>query len=317
MKTERFQWLAILAALALSVVATISAARAQEPIATTQFRTGYNGWFTVSVMVNDKGPYDFIIDTGATHSLAFQNLADIQSFPLTGADKRTVFGLSASGEFDPHFLGSISIGDARIDDLTSVILPDWSVSERPQGILGLDFLSKYIVVFDADEETVSFYDPATPPAETRRWRRTKMTANNFGLEADPLYTVDARVGGRRIPFLLDLGASGTLVNFEALKWIIRAKERTALRRFTSAERVNVIDALQQSESAQAIRIRRFRFANTTWYDQVVGVQDAVIFDELGVQAEPFGLFGANLLEERNFALDFSGERFFLGPKKGK
>ena len=44
------------------------------------YRVDYNGLITVSTTINGRGPYDFVIDTGATLSLAFQNLADKEGF---------------------------------------------------------------------------------------------------------------------------------------------------------------------------------------------------------------------------------------------
>ncbi|MEX0644509.1 MAG: retropepsin-like aspartic protease, partial [Parvularculaceae bacterium] len=157
------------------------AARAAEPVAVVPYRIDYFGWFTVSATVNGRGPYDFIIDTGATRSLVFQNLAAIHEFAPSGGPPQTVLGLASEDLLPTFTVGDVSVGAARIDNLVTVILSDWRQGDRsPQGVLGLDFLTRYTLVFDAERGVLSLYDrDAAPESYPRKWKPVALTPDGF------------------------------------------------------------------------------------------------------------------------------------------
>ena len=290
-------------------------ANAAEPVTAIPYRVDYNGWLTVEVMVNGEGPYDFIIDSGATQSIVFQNLADEQEFLPTGGELQTVLGLAAQGAFPPYLVGEVSLGSQSIDGLITVILPDWQVEEKPAGILGLDFLRKYICVFDAENMELRLYDHADPPTdETRRWKYAQLKADNFGLETNYLYTLQAKVNSRKVTFMLDLGASGTVINRNAVGSIVRTGYRVSIRPTGGDALDRITDALEKSEAATTMLVQRFQVGRNYWYRQKLLIHNAPIFRELGVHTQPFGLFGADLLRDRSFMLDFAGEEMRIGKK---
>ncbi len=300
----------------LFLLLLLAPARANEPVATIPYRVDYNGWLTVPVMVNGLGPYDFIIDTGATQSLVFQNLADLQYFMPTGGAPQTVLGLASQGAFPPHLVGEIIVGEAALGGLITVILPDWQVEHRPQGIIGLDFLRKYICIFDVEAGELRLYDHAAPPPKdmVRKWKHARLTADNFGLESNYLYTVEGRVNSRRVNFLLDLGASGTVINRSAVAAVIKTGIVVRIRPSGGDARERITDALERSEAAQSMVVNRFQVGRNYWYRRVLLIHNAPIFAELGVSGEPFGLFGADLLRDRSFMIDFVGGELRIGPK---
>jgi predicted aspartyl protease len=304
--------------LLILLIFSLAPVRAAEPVASVPYRIDYNGWLTVQVMVNGQGPYDFIIDTGASQSLVFQNLAELVEFHPTGGALQTVIGLSAQQPFPPYYVGEVKIGNVGLDSLVTIILPDWSVEHRPHGIIGLDFLMKYICVFDADNETLSFYDHSSPPDdEVRRWKRAPLKADDFGLGLGTLYTIEAKVNQRRVNFLFDLGASGTVINRTAAGAVSRYGFNLTIRPSGGDARARVTDALEESDAATSMRASKFQVGNHYWYRRILTIFDAPIFDELGVQQMPFGLFGADLVRDRSFSLDFEGEEMRIGRKKKK
>ena len=289
-------------------------ARANEPLLSVPYRVDYNGWFTIKVQVNGHGPYDFVIDTGATQSLIFQNLADIRNFPPTGGPGQTVLGLTAQGAFPTYTVAELRMGSLSLQNLTTVILPDWSVDRKPSGVIGLDFLSRYICVFDAPNGLLHFYAPDNGPTTLNKWRSTGLKPNDFGLPADPVYVIEARIDARRVRFMLDLGASGTVINKSAAGKISNRGVSVSIRPSGGDARARITDSLEKSVEARTIKTRRIRVGKTYWYNRALEIHNATIFDELGVQKKPFGLFGADLLRNMSFALDFPGERLHIGPR---
>ncbi|MGE0408290.1 MAG: aspartyl protease family protein [Amphiplicatus sp.] len=298
---------------AIAVIVLLSAAplagRA-EPVAAAPYRIDYFGWFAVPVMVNGEGPYDFIVDTGATRSLVFENLAAAKGFAPSGGPPQTVLGLLSEGRLPAYFVGDLSIGAARLDALATVILGDWKTRGRsPQGVLGLDFLTRYFVVFDAETRMMRLYAPGSDEPDLDGFARVRMRRDTFGLTAGDLFTVAGEIGQRRVPFLLDLGASGTVVNPAAARSLVR-RDASPLRMGA-----RVTDALDETGRAQAIILDRFSIGRALWRDQHMIVHATPVFIDLGKEDQQFGLFGADLVYERSFAFDFDKDRFYIGPPR--
>lgn len=295
-------------------------ALAGKPIASLPYATDYYGWLTVKVRVNGEGPYDFIIDTGATNSLVFQNLADIHDFPPSGNPPQTVFGLAMQGAFPTYDIGELALGEARLENLASAILPDWSVERKPQGILGLDFLTRYIFVFNAEGDSnagrLDIYDPqdGPNPADMRGWKTIRLEQQHFGIDVEyDLYTAIGRINNnpRRIRFMIDLGASGTVLNWAAVR--SKGGFRLNYTQATGLLRSRITGSLDPDPAiAQAVSVSRLRIGRHTWRRQVVTLHDAPIFAELGMQDTPFGLFGSDLVRNRSFMLNLPGEEIRLG-----
>jgi hypothetical protein len=290
-------------------------ASAQEPVATLPYRIDYGGWFTVSATVNGQGPYDFIIDTGATQSLVFENLAAVQTFAPSGGPPQQVLGLLSAGSFPTFTIGDVAVGATRLSGLVSVVLPDWRVGDRsPQGLIGLDFLSLYTAKFDRATATVSFYPAGTTVKPAAGWKSASLKGETFGLSVGKVYTVDAFLDNSRVRFLLDLGASGTIINSVA-KTSVKNRGVGIVQRGSGADAASRIrDALDTREDAKSVVVRNFALSSVHWYRKLLVVNDAPIFRDLGVHRIAFGLFGADLLVDRSFILDFANGNLLLGPR---
>lgn len=301
----------LLAALALP-----APARAADPVVVAPLRIDYGGWFTVSAVVDGRGPYDFIIDTGATQSLVFESLHAAHAFPPSGGAAQRVLGIASAGAFPTYRIGSISVGAAKISDLTTVVLPNWIAGPRsPQGVLGLDFLERYFIVFDLSRRELRLYDGRTPhEVSGKGWTSSDFRRRTFNLDRGALYTVDGYANSRLARYIVDLGATGTIIGKQALARISRNSIAVSVRPGSERSASRIIDALKSSTKQEDVVIARFKIGRLTWYDQIFTIYDAPIFEELGVQRQPYGLLGADLLHERSFALDFAGEKIFIGPE---
>jgi predicted aspartyl protease len=291
-------------------------ARAAEPIAEFPYRVDYEGWVTVSVMVNGKGPYDFILDSGATITATFQNLADEHAFTPAARAPIRILGLAGSEVLPAVIIGDLTIGGQPMARHVGVVLPDWRETRRtPGGILGLDFLTRYTVLFDADKQTIRLYDRRDPVKDLPRgWSKTRMRAEDFSDGAGTLYRITVGLQGRRVPCIIDLGASGTLINYRAMQRLLGGVFINGSRNtgFSTGSRLR--DIFDRVKIANHVRIGTIRIARAKWRKRVLTVFDAPIFEELGVDKTPFCLVGADLMTERSFIFDFAREQLYMGPK---
>ena len=301
-------------ALSFLFLLAFAADAAARTIAELPYRIDYRGWYTVSGTINGKGPFDLIVDTGATRTLIFANtLAKAGGRRASGGEPISVLGLSRQGEFPTYIIDDIRVGDERLSGLMTVVLPDWNVDGRaPQAVLGLDFLSRYHVEFDAERQVMRLHDraaPFTPPS--RKWKTAGMSRDAVKVSDGVLYTADVQLNGQTIPFMLDLGSTGTIVN--EIGAARGGNVGIQINRDTQTGASRITDALSVKTTARLVMFQRMRLGGLRWNRAILVVYDAPIFDDLGVQQRPFGLIGANLFQDRSFAFDFANLTLHLGP----
>ncbi len=286
-----------------------------QPIAKIPYRVDYQGWITVDAYVNGAGPYDFIVDSGATITAVFANLSSDQPFRQLDRAPIRIVGLTGARALPAYHLGDISIASLGLDDHVGVILPDWAPPHTPpQGVLGLDFLTRHKTLVSRDDRTIRLYAPdATPDMSFTRWGEAPLEPVYFETDSNPLYRVNVLVRGARIPCIVDLGASGSIFNSAALRRMLGGLFINGTRRegFTTGTRLH--DVFDNRERAVSVRIRRLSIGRAYWRNVTIIVHDAAIFEELGVEKKPYCLIGADMFANRSFMLDFENQRLLVGP----
>lgn len=287
-------------------------AAAQEPIAVLPYRLDYDGLITVSASVNGHGLYDFVIDTGATLTIAFQNLATIESFPPTGGPRKRILGISGAAELDTYQFGDVAIGDAVLPDHVGVVIPDWAPPRKtPAGIIGLDFLKRYAVIFDVRARTISLYPHGGLPKEKiRKWNSARLRANTYAATSGALYTTKGLINRSPTTFIIDLGSVATLINYRAAEAMFSSVVSGDLGEgFTTGSRLR--DVFDDRSRTRTALLNRVQIGRTSWRNVGVWVKNAPIFDEIGVQRLPFALLGADMIATQDFALDFGENRLYI------
>jgi predicted aspartyl protease len=111
--------------------------------------------------VNDRGPYRFVLDTGAGGTIITPKLAKELGVKPDGRespDKAT----GAGGQVDIRMgmVKSLQIGETRLEELQVGIMDLAGVSKVVEtdldGIIGYNFLKKFRVVIDYPKRTVTF-----------------------------------------------------------------------------------------------------------------------------------------------------------------
>jgi predicted aspartyl protease len=114
----------------------------------------------LETMVNGKGPFRFVLDTGAGGTIISPELAkklDIKSEKRDG--ERAV---GAGGNLDIQFgsLKSLAIGETQVKNLNVGIMDLTGISKAIEtdidGIVGYNFLTKFRVTIDYPKSTVTF-----------------------------------------------------------------------------------------------------------------------------------------------------------------
>ncbi len=120
----------------------------------------------VSVSINNRGPYDFLVDTGTNTTLIEPELA--KELGLRAAGRISLTSLAKSVPVNRYFLQTFRAGPASVSNLEAlaVSLPQLhALGGKVRGILGMNFLLEFSFLLDYEHERFEIYPyPERAPA---------------------------------------------------------------------------------------------------------------------------------------------------------
>src|SRR4051812_45033321 len=160
------------------------------------------------VHLNERGPFDFILDTGAGTSLLTPELAKQLDVKIVGSKE----GQSAGGTVAVSLAkaDSLAVGDARIDDVDLGIVDlahvGKTIGTKIDGDLGYNFLKHFRVTIDYRDCEIRFDDPKRVES-FGRGAKTEMPIR-LASPAKPLILIDVHANGHGpFQFAIDTGTS--------------------------------------------------------------------------------------------------------------
>src|SRR6266849_4460314 len=150
----------------------------------------------IPVHVNDRGPFDFILDTGAGTSLLASDLAKELELKTIGSKE----GQSAGGKVSVSLakVDSLAVGQAKVADVDVGIVDlnhiGQTIGAKIDGDLGYNFLKHFRIAIDYRECVIRFDDPKRVENFGRR-PQTEI-AMRLASPAKPLILVDVHANGR-------------------------------------------------------------------------------------------------------------------------
>ena len=131
------------------------AAQGKQSSDIIKFKLGDGYLIIVQAMLNDAGPFNFLLDTGATHTVIDPSLARQLQLPVIG--KASLTTVSDVREDQLARLKAVRVGRSEISELGAVIdRLDQVKLKAPgiRGVLGEDFLSNFDFLIDFKERTL-------------------------------------------------------------------------------------------------------------------------------------------------------------------
>jgi predicted aspartyl protease len=162
------------------------------------------------VHVNGRGPFDFILDTGAGTSLLTPELAQQLNVTILGSKE----GQSAGGKVAVSLAkaDSLGVGELRVEDVDLGIVDlahvGKTIGTKIDGDLGYNFLKQFRLAIDYDTCEIRFEIPRR--VETAGRKTKTEVAIRLAHPAKPLILVDVHANGRGpFQFAIDTGTSTT------------------------------------------------------------------------------------------------------------
>ena len=255
----------------------------------------------VPVQVNDSGPFDFILDTGAGMSLLTSELAAQLGVKILGVKA----GQTAGGKVSVSLakVESLAVGEAKLDNVDVAVVDlghlGKTVGATIEGDIGHNFLKHFRVTIDYRGSELRFEDPNRIDSfgHTAKTEVPIRLAN----PAKPLILVDVYANGRgSYQFAIDTGTSTTAITPEAARQL--GVETSPIGPITTGS---------ARVSASAGNLKSFQVGGARIDSMPVIVAD--FFDALSsvVGAKLDGIVGYNFLRNYKVVIDYPNELLSL------
>jgi predicted aspartyl protease len=295
----------LIALLALFVPASQAWATlpAEQP-----YRISHHGRLVTDVYINGQGPFAFLIDSASSRSLIFEHVRKQLGLTQSQPALLTVYGINDVANALPVRPAALRVAGEEIRNLTLGVLPDME-SAGPDGVLGTDVLAHYFVVLDRGAMRIKFLPPGEDSAKGYAdWAQASLVPRplkNFPIQ---FWYLKTRFNDRTINALFDLGAGTTMMNWDAA-------ERLGLRRhsFSGPPPLALQDVLGKRAPAVQLLDLDVRLSSRSWNKQTAIAADAPIFRYFDLEEQPAAIVGPGLLSNNSLAIDFAGQRLFIGP----
>ena len=239
-----------------------------------------SGAIVVPVHINGRGPFRFLLDTGATHSVMSRTLA--AQLDLEFVARTTVVTSTGAAMRPVVKLDQTAIGSARSDGLLASVVPAPQLStirRDIEGIIGQDFLFAFNYTLDYRRRRLSWADDDALESGTR-----------LPLVAEQgRYLVYLRPHGTRAPVLLvpDSGSNG---------FVLYARDGRTPLPLEPAPAFVSVHSLSGRQDARAMILRELKLGGVTMRDQPV----ALLFRDSGNRHEGDGLLPLHLFDSVSF-----------------
>lgn len=269
-----------------------------------KFKQDDYGRMTVPVSVAGKGPYRFLVDTGADRtSVSTAMAAQLRLKPGRAAKLHTITGTSS---VQTASVPDMQLSKDRVRSFDAALLEAGNMGA--DGILGVDSLRSQRVVFDFKKKLISIV-----PSAQRVHRDEKDAIVVRGqLKRGHLIITRATVEGQQTVIVLDTGAEMTIGN-EALRRKLEAR-----RKLRNPQRIEMISVTGNKLVGDAYFIRQVEIGGMTMRNLGIFFADAQTFHTLGLQDKPAVLLGMNAIRAFDrVSIDFESKKLrVLMPEQG-
>jgi predicted aspartyl protease len=235
---------------------------------------------TVSVLVDGKGPFNFVIDTGSDRTVISRELASELELPR-GPDV-TLHGSAGVEQIGTAVIDRLSIGKRVVEAIDAPALA--AANLGAEGMLGIDSLRHQHIVMDFKNKTLS----ATPSTsvESNPFTIVVRGRSRFG----QLILVDAEVRGRKVYVIVDSGAQNTIGN-PALQRLL-ATRATPPGQQVLAEEISVTGV---RSAAELQNVAELHIGALTIRNMRLAFADLHTFERYGLSNQPAMLLGMDVL----------------------
>jgi hypothetical protein len=252
-----------------------------------------NTRMTVEVLVNGRGPYRFLVDSGADTSVVGLRIARDLQLPL--GKPATLHGMTASAIVDRVLVDELQMGSSLIHNMELPALRE--VDLGGDGMIGIDALVEQRLMMDFEKRLIKSED-ARRPALMLDGEIVVRARRQRG----QLILTQVRAAGLPLEAVIDTGSEITIGNLALRDKLIKGhRDKFVTVAATGVTGVTI--------DLQLARIGELRLGPVRMRNVPIAFADAPPFKVFGLSEEPALLLGTDLLETfRRVSLDFRARK---------
>ena len=248
---------------------------------------------TVAVQVNGRGPYQFVVDSGADSSVVGTRIASALKLPP--GTPAILNGMTATSRIERVLVDELKVGDTGIKELELPVLQERHLGG--DGMIGIDALVEQRLMMDFEKRLIKVEDARRPPP--RFDGEIVVTAY---LRRGQLIITQARANGRPVDAVIDTGSEITIGNFALREQIVR-------RRVAKLETVEVTGVTGVTVELEMARIAELRLGPVLLRGVSIAFAEVPPFAVFGLSDRPALLLGTDLMNTfRRVSLDFRARK---------
>jgi hypothetical protein len=251
-------------------------------------------------MINGKGPFRLVLDTGASRSAITPRVAEILGIVPDSARSVLLRGVTGAIVVPTIRVDSFAVGDVILTPATLPIVTD--ALGGAEGVLGTDGFGgmRIYIDFNHDLITIARSHGERVPADYASLPLQRSPAN--------LLVIRARAGDVRVQAIIDTGGQATIGN-EAMRMAL-------MRRHAQGATNYVIDVTATSQDAQSYPSPPIQLGPITIQGVRISYGDMRIFDHWHLIKDPAVLIGMDVIGLLDvFIIDYRRHEIQLRPRR--
>jgi len=262
------------------------------------------GRILARVEINGRGPYRFIIDTGANRSAVAPHVIHGLGLQSHAGDGRPLHGVTGSAVLPWVDVDSLRAGGILLEPRPMPVL-DGAVFADADGILGIEGFQNARIAVDFVRDRVEISESAKQRAPQGALRV------RIRLKYGGLLVADGKVAGIPVHVIIDTGAEHSLGNAA----LHAALVQKALRHGAGSQRT-IIGATAETTSGLAVTVPSVKIGEASLHNLSVTFGDLHVFRIWGLEDEPAILVGMDLIGSlQRFVIDYKRQEIYLQARK--
>jgi predicted aspartyl protease len=254
---------------------------APEPRFVAPTRRDRIGRIWAPVLINDKGPFRLVLDTGASSTAVTARVVEALGLTLLASDQVVLRGVTGSSSVNTIPIDSLVVGDLGLVSQRLPVVAD--VFGGAEGVLGTEGLLDKRILIDFRNDLITISRSHGQAA------RSGFVTIPFKIVRGLIVITNARVGRLRVNAIIDTGGQGTLGN--------RALGESLPRAYLSGETLSdrVIGTTLDIQLGRRVNTPPIALGALVLRNTSVTIGDMYIFEHWRMTQKPTLLIGMDML----------------------
>jgi predicted aspartyl protease len=253
----------------------------REPRYVSPTRRDQIGRIWAPVMINGRGPFRLVLDTGASHSGVTALVALALGIPVDKSPPVIMRGVTGFATVPTIKVDSLSVGDLSVDQPLLPIVPD--ALGGAEGILGSEGLAGKRVFIDFRHDQIDI-------AYSKNERSGRgFVSVPFHSMRGTLVVVEAIVNHIRVKAIIDTGGQATIANLALREALMRSLG------YVGGKPDSIVGATKDVQNGILMATPAIELGSIQIQDSAITFADMYIFKQWKLTNEPAILIGMDTL----------------------